>query len=59
MIFVHSIITFIVIEKSGKTLHLLKARSKPIQSGIKRKKIATLGTFADYKESKKKPAPAQ
>ena len=33
-------------EKPGKTLHLLKARSKPIQSGRKRKKVAILGTFA-------------
>ena len=47
------------VEKSGKTIHLLKARSKPIQSGRKKKKIATLSTFADYKESKKKPAPEE
>ena len=46
-------------QKSGKTIHLLKARSKKIQSGRKRRKVETLGTFADYKESKKKPAMAE
>jgi hypothetical protein len=46
-------------EKSGKTLHLLKARSKPVQCGRKRKKISTLGTFEQYKESKKKPEPEE
>ena len=43
-----------ILEKPGKTLYLLKAKSKPIQSGRKRKKIELLGTFAQYKESKKK-----
>ena len=42
-------------EKSGKTIHLLKARSKPIQSGRKRKKVEVLGTWSDFKDSKKKP----
>lgn len=41
-----------ILEKPGKTLYLLKAKSKPIQSGRKRKKIELLGTFAQYKESK-------
>ena len=40
--------------KPGKTLHLLKARSKPIQSGRKRKKVPTLGTYTQYKDSKSK-----
>ena len=37
---------------------MLKAKSKPIQSGRKKKKMPTLGTFQDYKDSKKKPMPA-
>ena len=40
-------------QKSGKTIHLLKASSKKIQSGKKRKKIPVLGTIKHYKESKK------
>ena len=43
-------------EKNGKTLHLLKANSKVTPAGRKRKHVAVLGTFADYQESKKKPA---
>ena len=35
-------------------MHLLKARSKPVMSGRKRKKVETLGTYAQYKESKSK-----
>jgi len=41
-------------EKPGKTLHLLKARSKPIQAKRQRKKVPLLGTFGQYKESKAK-----
>ena len=52
-------LTSLFTEKPGKTLHLLKARSKPIQSGRKRKKIPTLGTFSQYKESKSKSSLAQ
>ena len=48
---------FISTEKSGKTLHLLKSNSKPIKPRIKRKKVELLGTFAQYQDSKKKPAP--
>ena len=40
-------------EKNGKTLHLLKAKSKATPAGKKRKKIALLGTFESYKDSKK------
>ena len=50
---------FVGAEKNGKTLHLLKARSKPIQSGRKKKKIEVLGTFAQYKDSKKKASLAK
>ena len=52
-----SLLTFVSYptEKSGKTIHLLKSKSKPIQCGRKRKKIAVLGTIADFKDSKKKP----
>ena len=46
-----------VIEKNGKTLHLLKASSKKT-SGIKqRKKVELMGTISQFKESKQKPAP--
>ena len=48
----------LTIEKNGKTLHLLKARSKPIPSMKKRRKIEILGTFGQFKESKQKPAPS-
>ena len=41
-------------EKSGKTIHLLKSKSKKIEPGRKKRKIPTLGTFSDFKESKKK-----
>ena len=47
------------LEKSGNTLHLLKTKSKMIQSGRKRKKIEVLGTFAQYKDSKKKASLAK
>ena len=49
--------SFDLAEKSGKTIHLLKAKSKPIQSGRKKKKLPMLGTFQDFKDSKKKPMP--
>ena len=50
-----------MIEKSGKTLHLLKSGSKPIKPRSSRKKIEILGTLAAYKDqlehdSKKKSA---
>ena len=43
------------LEKSGKTIHLLKQGSKPITPRKKRKTVPVLGSFAEYKESKKKP----
>ena len=53
-------------EKNGKTLHLLKSKSKPTPSGRQRKKVSVLGSFGEYSESKKKaqseanaPAPNQ
>ena len=48
---------FVNIEKSGKTLHLLKSNSKPIRPRTKRKKIELLGTLGQYNDSKKKPVP--
>ena len=45
-------------EKHGKTLDLLKTKSKPIAAEKKRKKVPLLGTFDAYVEqSKKKPQP--
>ena len=46
-------------EKPGKTLHLLKANSKPVPVGRKRRKIAAAGTFDEYLQSKKKQASDQ
>ena len=45
----------LTIEKNGKTLHLLKASAKPTPAGRQRKKVQIMGTFGQYKESKKKP----
>jgi len=47
-------LSFFPIEKNGKTLHLLKSGSKPVQGGKKRKQIPIMGTFGQYNESKKK-----
>ena len=38
----------IYIEKSGKTIHLLKQSSKQITSSKKRKKVDILGTYTEY-----------
>ena len=46
-----------IIEKPGKTLHLLKSSSKPSKTGKKRKEIPILGTYQQYTDSKKKPQP--
>ena len=45
---------FWIVEKSGKTLYLLKEGSKKINGSKKRKKVDILGTFSEYKDSKKK-----
>lgn len=41
-------------EKNGKTLHLLKSKSKPTAFAKKRKKIPILGSYTEYKDSKQK-----
>ena len=38
--------------KNGKTLFLLKQKSKPIQAQKKRKVTQLLGTFSEYKKHK-------
>ena len=43
-----------MIGKTGKTLDLLKSKSKPIAAEKKRKKVPLLGSFETYQESKKK-----
>ena len=43
-----------VVEKPGKTIHLLKSNPKPVPAQRARRKIQLLGTFGEYKESKKK-----
>ena len=42
---------YIVAEKSGKTMHLLKRGSKRIATGKQRKKVAILGTLKDWQNS--------
>ena len=44
----------ILLEKHGKTLDLLKTKSKPIPEKKKRKTVPIKGSFADYMDSKKK-----
>ena len=48
------ILLFNLVEKNGKTLHLLKSSSKPSKTGKKRKEIPILGTYGEYSESKQK-----
>ena len=48
-----------IAEKSGKTLYLLKEGSKKINGAKKRKKVEILGTFTEYKDSKKKALQGQ
>ena len=54
--FNQTLLTFlnVSIEKSGKTLHLLKSGSKPIKPRTQRKKIEILGSLSVYNDSKKK-----
>jgi hypothetical protein len=46
---------FSFLEKNGKTLHLLKQSSKKIKTDKPRRKIPVLGSFQEFKDSKKKP----
>ena len=50
---IHYLLILLSTEKNGKTLHLLKAKSKATPAGKKRKKVALLGSFESYKDSKK------
>ena len=50
--------SYVVLEKNGKTLHLLKSKSKPVSAIKKRRKIEIMGTFGQYQDSKKKPVPS-
>ena len=45
---------FIITEKSGKTIHLLKSGSKRIKTDKTRKKIPIKGTFEQYQEQKQR-----
>ena len=47
--------SFCQTEKAGKTLKLLKAKSRKSIAIKKRKTVPLLGSFGEYKESKKKP----
>ena len=40
------------IEKPGKTIFLLKSKSKPHQGGKKRKEVPLLGTLQEYQTQK-------
>ena len=46
-------------EKPGKTLFLLKSKSKPVPSEKKRKKVPLLGPFEKYVEQSKKKSDTQ
>lgn len=41
----------LVLDQKGKTVHLLKQRSKPVPQQKKRRKINLLGTFDEYKHA--------
>ena len=49
---------FLSTEKAGKTIHLLKEKSKPGASERKRRKIELLGTYEAYQSQKKGQAVA-
>ena len=52
---------FICKERKGRTIHLLKASSKPVPQERKRRKIDIAGTFQEYKsamEEQKQEEPA-
>ena len=49
----------LILEKPGKTLFLLKSKSKPTPSEKKRKKVPLLGPFEKYVEQSKKKADTQ
>ena len=40
-----------VLDQKGRTVHLLKQRSKPVPQQKKRRKIDLLGTFEQYKHA--------
>ena len=40
-----------VLDQKGRTVHLLKQRSKPVPQQTKRRKIDLLGTFEQYKHA--------
>ena len=44
----HLIISFVPVEKNGKTLHLLKHSAKPTPADRKRRKIPLKGTIQEY-----------
>ena len=43
---------FICAEHKGRTIHLLKASSKPVPQERKRRKVSLLGTYEEYKHMK-------
>jgi len=52
---------FVCTEHKGRTVHLLKASSKPVPQERKRRKIDIAGTFQEYKsamEEQKQEEPA-
>ena len=50
MLMIKRLTCFVILtENKGKTLHLLKAGSKPVPQERKRKKIEILGSFDQFK----------
>ena len=45
-------ISFLPTGKPGKTIHLLKAKSKPFVGGRNRKKVPVLGSIQEYQAQK-------
>ena len=52
MVQLYRLIYDVSTEKKGKTIHLLKASSKPVASAKKRKKIPIQGTYEEFRDSK-------
>ena len=46
------VVLIILVEKAGKTIHLLKKKSKVRVGGQKRRKVAIIYSFEEYKRQR-------
>ena len=53
------VVLTILVEKAGKTIHLLKKKSKVRVGGQKRRKVALIYSFEEYKKQKDQAAQAE